>query len=69
VIALEISGHNECVPALQHRLDRPRAAIDRLLEQRGLSTAGPRLAPILAGMAEVHPKRWFSAMGFRLTME
>ena len=40
---------------------RLRAALERLLDERGLSRAGPRSAPTLAGMAEVHHKRCFSA--------
>jgi hypothetical protein len=50
-------------------LPSPRAALERLLDERGLSRAGPRSAPTLAGMAEVHRKRWFSAGGFALAMK
>jgi hypothetical protein len=69
VIALEISGRNARVQALQHRCDGLRAALERLLDERGLSRAGPRSTPTLAGLAEVHRKRWLSAGGLTLAMK
>jgi hypothetical protein len=68
VIARGISSRNARVQALPHRWNRLRAAVERLLDERRLSRAGPRSAPTLAGMAEVHPMRWFSARGFTLAM-
>jgi len=69
VIALEISGRNARVQAQQHRWDGLRAALERLPGERGWSRAGPPSASTLAGLAEVHRKRWFSAGGFRLAMK
>lgn len=69
VIALEISGRNARVQALQHRWDGLRTALGRLLDERGLWRAGPRSAPTLAGTAEVHRKRWFTARGFTFAMK
>jgi len=69
VIARGIFSRNAGVQARQHLWSPLRAALERLLDERGLSSSGPRSAPTLAGMAEVHLKRWFSAGSFTLALK